>query len=75
CSDIGESSYIIKDGENGFLASNKEEFIRRMEALVINCQIRKEIGRQGLRAVKEKYSLEIIGKKLFNLTKEACLKL
>ncbi|MCM8784125.1 MAG: glycosyltransferase family 4 protein [Candidatus Omnitrophica bacterium] len=70
CSNIGECSCIIKDGENGFLATDKEEFIKKLETLVINYQIRKEIGEQALKTVKENYSLEIIGKKLFNLAKQ-----
>jgi len=67
CSDMGECSYIIKDGENGFLAKDKEEFIKKLEILIMNWQKRNEMGKTAYENIKNNYGLEIIGNDLYQI--------
>ena len=66
-SDIGETIHIIKNGENGFLAKTKEEFAARMEALIKNADLRERIGRNARKSVEEKYSLSVLGRRLYEI--------
>lgn len=35
---------ILKDGENGFIATNEDEWASKIELLINDAQLRKEIG-------------------------------
>lgn len=70
-SNIGEAAHIIKDGENGFLAQTKEEFIKKMEVLIKDADLRRRIGENAREAVEKNYSLNILGKKLFEFLNQA----
>lgn len=47
---------IIKDGENGFIASNDEEWISKCEQLITNIQLRKDIGNYSHKIAWENFS-------------------
>ncbi len=67
-SDVGENKYIIEDGVNGFLASNTEDWVRKLEILIRDESLRKRMGEAGLKTIQEKgYALEACGKKLSEL--------
>ena len=63
----GELPIIIEDGINGFLAlrSDKKSFIEKMEHLIVDHKLRTEMGENALQSVREKYSMEILGKELY----------
>jgi glycosyltransferase involved in cell wall biosynthesis len=61
---IGEIPHIINDGEEGFLANNREEFIQGMEALIADKNLRREMGIKARKKAEEEYSLDVIGKQL-----------
>lgn len=65
-SNIGEISKVIKGGLNGSLAiyNSKESFIERMEELILNQTLRKQMGENALQTIREEYSLEVLGKRL-----------
>ncbi|MFN7170132.1 MAG: glycosyltransferase, partial [Candidatus Omnitrophota bacterium] len=67
CSDIGECSHIIRDGENGFLGRNREDFIKKMEILIKDKKLREDLGRNSRMEVEGKFSLGEIGKDLFKI--------
>ena len=67
---IGEIKYVIEDGADGFLASNKEEFISKMETLAGNQSFRKEMGIKAREKIERKYCLTVLGKEIFNILKE-----
>ena len=60
---IGEASCIIKNGHNGFLASNRDEFIFNMEQLIKTPDLAKNIGMAARKTAEEKYSLGVLGEK------------
>jgi len=74
-SDIGEAGCIIQNGVNGFLAKTKEGFIEGMERLIINPDLRKDMGNKARKTVEEKYSLEILAKQLSEILKTAQISL
>lgn len=68
-SDIGEAHNIIENGKNGMLSRNKEEFIDKMESLVADDELRRSIGQSAIETIRERYSLSIAGKKLYEILK------
>lgn len=66
-SNIGEAAHVIRDGNNGFLAGSKEEFMEKMEILINDPVLCKYIGNNARSAIQEKYSLNILGKRLYDI--------
>ena len=58
--DAGDCSTIIKDGVNGMLAKTNEEWENKLELLIKNENLRKEIGLNGYKTIKENFSREKI---------------
>lgn len=56
-SPIGVNTEIIRDGENGFLASGKEEWIGKLSLLIADPLLRQRIAAAGRKTVEEKYSV------------------
>jgi glycosyltransferase involved in cell wall biosynthesis len=56
CSPVGVNSTIIADGENGFIADTKEEWIAKLKALLHSPELRRRIGSTGRRTVEKEYS-------------------
>ena len=54
---IGVNSRIIRDGENGFLVSDAQEWKDRLLALATDPELRRRIGDQGSRTVSERFSV------------------
>ncbi len=62
---IGEAALIINDGQSGYLADNKEQFIDRMRALIEDQGLRRRIGERAREAVVREYSQDILGSQLY----------
>lgn len=69
-SNIGENKYVINQGINGFLASTPEDWINHLSKLIEDSNLRKKIGKMGRKTILEKYSVRIIGDKLYSLIRE-----
>lgn len=67
---IGEAREIIQDGENGFLAKTKEEFIEKMQGLIKGSGLRKQMGEKARETVEKNYPLKILGKQLYGILKQ-----
>lgn len=46
---------VIRDGENGFIASNDDEWISKTEQVIVNAQLRKEIGNNAFKTAWESF--------------------
>jgi glycosyltransferase involved in cell wall biosynthesis len=57
-SPIGVNTSIVKEGENGFLASTHEEWVEKLSLLIENKELRRKLGSAGRQTVVEKYSVE-----------------
>lgn len=67
---IGESVHIIKNGENGFLAKTKEEFIEKMQNLIEDSNLRQRMGERARETIEQEYSLKVLGKRLYEMLKQ-----
>ncbi len=54
---FGEMPYIVRDGENGFLASSEDEWVEKLTALICDPALRKRLGQAGQKTVVENLSL------------------
>jgi glycosyltransferase involved in cell wall biosynthesis len=57
-SPVGVNSEIIKDGVNGFLASDVDEWMEKMSRLIDNSDLRASIGKQARQTVIDHYSVD-----------------
>lgn len=64
---IGEATEIIQDGDNGFLAKNKEEFTEKMKSLIEDKNLCQQIGEKAHETVIDNYSLKVLGKRLYDI--------
>ncbi len=63
-SDIGEAGQVIKDGHNGFLAQTEQDFMDKLEKLILDQSLREKIGSAARKTVEEGYCLSFLGRKL-----------
>ena len=57
---VGENRHVIDHGCNGFLASSPQEWMDDIERLIVDPDLRKELGENGYKMVKERYSLQAV---------------
>ena len=58
-SPVGVNSEIVRDGENGFLASSTDEWVDALSRLAADGPLRARLGRTARATVEEGYSAEI----------------
>ena len=68
-SPVGEARFLIKDGENGFLAKTTKEWVKKLKTLIFNKDLRERIGKAGQRTIRERYSYEANIPKLIKIIK------
>ncbi|OQA58381.1 MAG: GDP-mannose-dependent alpha-(1-6)-phosphatidylinositol monomannoside mannosyltransferase [Candidatus Omnitrophica bacterium ADurb.Bin277] len=66
----GEAAAVIRDGETGFLAEGRAEFVSRMCCLAEDETLRKKMGRSARNEAERNYSLTILGERLADILKE-----
>lgn len=66
-SNIGEAKTVIHDALNGFLAKDKEEFMLKMDKLIIDPVLRTRMGALARSNVEENYSLAVLGRQLYEI--------
>ena len=57
-SKVGENINIVKEGINGYLAENEDDWFTYLSLLLGDHQLRAELGRKGREIVKSKYSVQ-----------------
>lgn len=57
-SPVGVNTEIIKQGENGYLASTVEEWVNTISELIDSKELRDRIGKNGRKTVELEYSVE-----------------
>ncbi|MBM3417010.1 MAG: glycosyltransferase [Bacteroidetes bacterium] len=57
-SPVGVNSAIIRDGDNGFLASSTDEWISKLSQLIESAQLREALGTKGRKTVQTRFSVE-----------------
>lgn len=66
-SDFGEMPYIIEDGINGYLASDKKDFTEKLKKLLLDRELRIRLGKAGQKTVQENYCYDAIIPRLVEL--------
>jgi glycosyltransferase involved in cell wall biosynthesis len=67
CTPVGINSDIVKNGENGFWATNDQEWVDHLSALIRNPELRYRMGLKGIDTVEKKYSLAVTSEKFFQV--------
>jgi len=57
-SPVGVNKKIIEHGVNGFLCNSKEDWFNSIEKLILDVELRKQMGREGRKKIREHYSLQ-----------------
>ena len=63
-SDVGENAYVIRHGENGYLANTAEEWIRCIEELINDEAKRRSVAAGGHATVSRDYTIPAIAKRI-----------
>jgi glycosyltransferase involved in cell wall biosynthesis len=56
CSPVGMNTDLIRDGDNGFLASTTEEWKAKLTLLLRSAELRRKLGLAGRKTVEEGFS-------------------
>jgi glycosyltransferase involved in cell wall biosynthesis len=56
-SNVGVNADIIKNGQNGFIATNETDWLHYLTLLINDADLRQKIGNEGIKTVEEKYSV------------------
>jgi glycosyltransferase involved in cell wall biosynthesis len=67
CTPVGINADIIKNGENGFWATNDREWVDRLSTLIQNQELRYQMGLKGIETVEQEYSLAVTSEKFFQV--------
>lgn len=59
-SPVGVNAEIIQDGDNGFLATDIDEWVDKISKLVESAELRKEMGQKARQTVLDKYSVQAL---------------
>lgn len=59
CSPVGVNSEIVSHGENGFCAADERGWLDCLGRLILDGGLRKRLGTEARRTVKERYSLGV----------------
>lgn len=70
-SNVGEASVVIEHGTNGLLCRGGDEFANNIMALLGDEKLARRIGRSARETVEQRYSLQILSKKLATIIR-AC---
>ena len=60
CHNAGECATLIADGVSGMLARTPEEWVDKINLLVRNPDLRREIGFRGYEIVRQRFSREVV---------------
>jgi glycosyltransferase involved in cell wall biosynthesis len=71
CSPVGVNSTIIQDGENGFLAADRSEWLEKIKLLIHDSELRRQIGVAGRAAVESAYSARIVAPQVADIFRKA----
>ena len=68
---VGVNREIIRDGENGFLASTPAEWRDKLDRLLTDKALRDRFSRAGRETIEERYSLRVAAPQLARILKQA----
>ena len=69
-SSVGVNKKIISDGINGYLAMGKDEWVKKLEKLILNPELREKFAKNGRVTVEKDFSLRKNSKRLIRVLEE-----
>jgi glycosyltransferase involved in cell wall biosynthesis len=57
-SPVGQVADVVRDGTNGMLARSTDEWIDKLDALIVDRELRARLAREGLAMVRKEFSTE-----------------
>ena len=70
---VGVNREIIRDGENGFLASSPQEWREKLARLLTDAPLRERFSRAGRQTIEDRYSLRVTAPQLAAVLRQAIL--
>lgn len=67
CSPVGVNSEIIRDGENGLLASTDDDWVEKLSRLLRSSEERARLGRAGRATVEARYSAAVQAPRVYDV--------
>lgn len=61
---IGEATFIVNNGEDGFLADDIDDFVKKMLLLADDKTLRTKMGQKAYNTINDRYCLEAVDGKL-----------
>lgn len=71
-SPVGVNKEIIREGQNGFLADGRQQWVDKLSLLIRDQALREKMGRDGRRIAEEIYSYEVNTPKLIEALRTIC---
>jgi glycosyltransferase involved in cell wall biosynthesis len=68
---VGMAVDIIRNGENGFLVSSEEEWLRRLTELIDSTSLRQRLAAAGRRTIEEGFSIRVNAPKILDVLRRA----
>lgn len=68
---VGVNREIIRDGENGFLATTPAEWREKLDRLLTDPDLRARFARAGRQTIEERYSLRVTAPQLARILRDA----
>jgi len=69
-SPLGVNKKIISDGTNGYLAMGKDEWLKKLEKLILSPNLREKFAKNGRVTVEKEFSLRKNSKRLIEVLEE-----
>ncbi len=70
CTPVGVNRDIVQDGVNGFWAQDEKQWEDRLLALILEKELRREMGLVGRKTVESHYTVEVNASRLLGILKK-----
>ncbi len=67
---VGEITYVVRDGVNGFLADSVEEWVEKLAKLIESPELRAQLGAAGQKTIREEESYEVAVPRMLDIIKK-----
>ena len=67
---VGMNKDVAGDNENALLAEDPDKFVAKIETLLQDCELRKKLGQNGRKLIKQTYSQQVVGAKFAEIIAE-----
>ena len=69
-SPVGANKSLVSDGEDGFLATDEQQWEEKLRALIRDAALRKRMGQKARQTMESRYSIKVTGPRLADIVEE-----